>query len=98
MLLKLRPGFGKMKILLAREQRARKRIASIQRVARDLAECGDVRCRLEIEIGRGELFNRRRRIFTNRAPCVENVFDSHHIHIVAKHHGRAAAVRLLADI
>lgn len=92
MLFKLRPDFGKVKILLAREQRACKRIAGIQRMACDLAERGDIRRRPEIEFSSREFFNRRRSVFTNRTPRVENVFDSHHIHIVAKPGNYAAAV------
>lgn len=98
MLLELRPDFGKVKILLTREQRASERIAGIERMAGDLAERGEIRRGLEIELGCREFLNRRGRIFANCAPRIEYVFDSHHIHIVAKacYHAARSRIPILA--
>jgi hypothetical protein len=94
MLLELRADFGKVKILFAREQRAGKRIAGIERMTGDLAERGEIRRGLKIELGGREFLNRRRSIFTNCAPRIEYVFDSHHTHIVAKARYHAAGIRI----
>ena len=83
-LLELGAVLGKMKILNARQQPARQAVARIERMPRDVAKGGNVRRGPEFEFRGRELFHGHRGIFANRAPAVENVFDSYHVHIVAK--------------